>query len=154
MADSEQKFEIQKIFLKDASFESPNSPEVFREKWQPKTDIHLTAQNKKLSDELYEVTLNVEVTSSQNEKTAFLVELKQSGIFLIKDFPEEQRNHLLGSYCPHTLFPFAREAVSDLISKGGFPPLLLSPVNFDALYSQQLAKLKEQQQTTSEETRH
>ena len=129
MADSEQKFEIQKIFLKDASFESPNSPEVFREKWQPKTDIHLTAQNKKLSDELYEVTLNVEVTSSQNEKTAFLVELKQSGIFLIKDFPEEQRNHLLGSYCPHTLFPFAREAVSDLISKGGFPPLLLSPVN-------------------------
>ncbi len=154
MADNEQKFEIQKIFLKDASFESPNSPDIFREKWQPKTDIHLTAQNAKLTDELYEVTLNVEVTSTQNEKTAFMVELKQSGVFLIKDFPEDQRNHLLGSYCPHTLFPFAREAVADLIGKGGFPPLLLSPVNFDALYSQQLAKLKEQQQTTSEETKH
>ncbi len=153
MADNEQKFEIQKIFLKDASFESPNSPEIFREKWQPKTGIHLTAQNVKLSDELHEVTLNVNVTSSQNEKTAFLVELKQSGVFLIKDFPEDQRNHLLGSYCPHTLFPFAREAVSDLTGKGGFPPLLLSPVNFDALYSQQLAKLA-QEQPTSEETKH
>jgi len=149
MAESEQKFEIQKIFLKDASFESPNAPEVFREKWQPKTDIHLTAQNAKLSEELYEVTLNVNVTSSQNEKTAFLVELKQSGVFLIKDFPEEQLNHLLGSYCPHTLFPFAREAVADLVGKGGFPPLLLSPVNFDALYSQQLAKVKEQRASTT-----
>ncbi|MCL4144314.1 UNVERIFIED_CONTAM: hypothetical protein GTU68_045645 [Idotea baltica] len=154
MADNEQKFEIQKIFLKDASFESPNAPDIFREKWQPKTDIHLTAQNSKISDELYEVTLNVEVTSTQNEKTAFMVELKQSGVFLIKDFPEDQRNHLLGSYCPHTLFPFAREAVADLIGKGGFPPLLLSPVNFDALYSQQQAKLKEQKQATSEETKH
>ena len=94
----------------------------------------------------------MEVTSSQNEKTAFLVELKQSGVFLIKNFPKDQRNHLLGSYCPHTLFPFAREAVSDLVGKGGFPPLLLSPVNFDALYSQQLATLKEQQ--ASEETKH
>jgi preprotein translocase subunit SecB len=154
MADNEQKFEIQKIFLKDASFESPNAPDIFREKWQPKTDIHLTAQNSKISDELYEVTLNVEVTSTQNEKTAFMVELKQSGVFLIKDFPEDQRNHLLGSYCPHTLFPFAREAVADLIGKGGFPPLLLSPVNFDALYSQQQAKLKEQKKATREETKH
>ena len=154
MADNEQKFEIQKIFLKDASFESPSSPDIFREKWQPKTDIHLTAQNSKISDELYEVTLNVEVTSTQNEKTAFMVELKQSGVFLIKDFPEDQRNHLLGSYCPHTLFPFAREAVADLIGKGGFPPLLLSPVNFDALYSQQQAKLKEQKKATREETKH
>ncbi len=153
MAESEQKFEIQKIFLKDASFESPNAPEVFREKWQPKTDIHLTAQNLKISEELYEVTLNVNVTSSQNEKTAFLVELKQSGVFLIKDFPEEQLNHLLGSYCPHTLFPFAREAVADLVGKGGFPPLLLSPVNFDALYSQQVAKAKEQQASTTD-TKH
>lgn len=154
MADTEQGFEIQKIFLKDVSFESPNSPEVFREKWQPKTDIHLTSQNIKLTDELYEVTLNVSVTSKQNEKTAFLVELKQSGVFLIKDFPEEQRNHLLGSYCPHTLFPFAREAVAELISKGGFPPLLLSPVNFDALYAQQMAQQKEQLQATGKTTKH
>lgn len=153
MAENDQKFEIQKIFIKDASFESPNAPDVFRENWQPKTDIHLTANNTKISDELYEVTLNVTVTSSQNERTAFLVEIKQSGVFLISNFPEEQRNHLIGSYCPHTLFPYAREAISDLVTKGGFPPLLLSPVNFDALYQQQLAKLKEQQEGSTD-TKH
>lgn len=152
MAEKDQKFEIQKIFIQDASFESPNVPEIFREKWTPKTDIRLTAQNTKISDELYEVTLNVTVTSSQNDRAAFLVELKQSGVFLIKGFAEEQLNQLLGSYCPHSLFPFAREAVSDFVGKGGFPPLLLSPVNFDALYAQQLAKIKEQ--ADSSDTKH
>jgi preprotein translocase subunit SecB len=153
MAENEQQFEIQKVFVKDASFESPNSPEIFREKWQPKTDVHLTAQNTKISDELYEITLNVTVTSTQNERTAFLVEIKQSGVFLIKNFPEDQLDHLIGSYCPHTLFPYAREVVSDLVTKGGFPPLLLSPVNFDALYQQQLAKIK-QQQSAATDTKH
>ena len=152
MDQAEQKFEIQKIFVKDLSFESPNSPAVFREQWQPKTDVHLAANNNKVEEDIFEVTLHVTVTSTQDEKTAFLVDLKQSGVFLIKGFPEEQLNHLLGSYCPHTLFPFAREAISDFVTKGGFPPLLLSPVNFDALYSQQLAKLKEQQ--TSTDTKH
>ena len=148
MEEVEQKFEIQKIFVKDLSFESPNSPAVFREQWQPKTDVHLAAKNDKVEDDVYEVTLHVTVTSSQDEKTAFLVDLKQAGVFLIKGFSEEQLNHLLGSYCPHTLFPFAREAISDFISKGGFPPLLLSPVNFDALYSQQLANLKTQESSS------
>lgn len=150
MAENEQKFEIQKIFIKDVSFESPNSPDIFREKWQPKTDIHLASQNTKISDELYEVTLHATVTTSQNDRTAFLVEIKQSGVFLIKNFPEDQLAHLLGSYCPHTLFPYAREGVSDLVTKGGFPPLLLSPVNFDALYQQQMAKLKEEQAASTE----
>lgn len=152
MEQAKQKFEIQKIFVKDLSFESPNSPAVFREKWQPKTDVHLAANNNKVEDDIFEVTLHVTVTSTQDEKTAFLVDLKQAGVFLIKGFPEEQLDHLLGSYCPHTLFPFAREAISDFVTKGGFPPLLLSPVNFDALYSQQLAKLKEQE--TSTDTKH
>ena len=150
MAENKQKFEIQKIFIKDVSFESPNSPAVFREQWKPKTDIHLTAENKQLEKDVYEVTLNVTVTSTQDERTAFLIELKQAGIFLIRDFPDEQRNQLLGSYCPHTLFPFAREAISDFASKGGFPPLLLSPVNFDALYAQQLAKAE----SAAAETKH
>lgn len=154
MADEEQKFEIQKIFVKDISFESPNAPDIFREKWQPKTDIHMAAQNVKISDDIYEVTLNITVTSTQNERTAFLVEVKQSGVFLIKNFPSDQLGHLMGSYCPHTLFPFAREVVSDIVTKGGFPPLLLSPVNFDALYQQQLAKLKEEQQQTTTDTKH
>ena len=153
MADDEQKFEIQKIFTKDISFESPHTPEIFREKWQPKTDVHLAAQNSKISDESYEVVLQVTVTATQNDRTAFLVEVKQSGVFLIKSFPDDQLGHLLGSYCPHTLFPFAREAISDLITKGGFPPLLLSPVNFDALYQQQMAKLKKEQEASAE-TKH
>lgn len=153
MAEQEQKFEIQKIFIKDLSFEAPNSPAVFREKWQPQTDVHLAAENTQIEDDIYEVTLNVSVTSSKDERTAFLVELKQSGVFLIRGFPDEQRNQLLGSYCPHTLFPFAREAISDFVSKGGFPPLLLSPVNFDALYAQQLAKLKSKQ-AENPDTKH
>lgn len=150
MTENKQKFEIQKIFIKDVSFESPNSPAVFREQWKPKTDIHLTAENHQIEEDVYEVTLNVTVTSTQDERTAFLIELKQAGIFLIRDFPDEQRNQLLGSYCPHTLFPFAREAISDFASKGGFPPLLLSPVNFDALYAQQLAK----NESTPAKTKH
>ena len=153
MAEEEQKFEIQKIFLRDVSFESPHSPEIFREQWKPKTDIQIGAQNSTISEDLYEVTLSVTVTARQEDRTAFLVELKQSGVFLIKNFPQQQLNQLLGSYCPHSLFPFAREAVSDLIGKGGFPPMLLSPVNFDALYAQQLAKLKEQQ-PSDKDTKH
>ena len=153
MAEEEQKFEIQKIFLRDVSFESPNSPEIFRQQWKPKTDIQIGAQNTKISDDLFEVTLNVTVTAKQEDKTAFLVELKQSGIFLLQNFPKQQLNQLLGSYCPHTLFPYAREAVSDFVSKGGFPPILLSPINFDALYAQQLAKIKEQQ-PTEKDTKH
>ena len=152
MAESEQKFEIQKIFIKDLSFESPNAPAVFREQWKPKTDVHLAAQNNKIEEDIYEVTLHITVTSSQDDKTAFLVDVQQAGVFLIKGFSEEQLKHLLGSYCPHTLFPFAREAVSDFVSKGGFPPLILSPVNFDALYSQQLSKAKSEQSTT--DTKH
>jgi preprotein translocase subunit SecB len=153
MAEEEQKFEIQKIFLRDVSFESPNSPEIFRQQWKPKTDIQIAAQNKKINADLFEVTLNVTVTAKQEDKTAFLVELKQSGIFLLQNFPQQQLNQLLGSYCPHTLFPYAREAVSDFVSKGGFPPILLSPINFDALYAQQLAKIKEQQ-PSEKDTKH
>lgn len=152
MDEKFQKFEIQKIFVRDISFQSPNAPQVFREEWKPDTDIHLAAENRQLADDIYEVTLNITINFSQNEKTAFLVELKQSGIFLIQGFANEQRDHLLGSYCPHALFPFAREAVADLISKGGFPPLLLSPVNFDALYAQQSAKIKPE--APFSETRH
>ena len=153
MDEVEQKFEIQKIYVKDLSFESPHAPAVFRQQWKPKTDIQLSTQNAKIEEDTYEVTLHITVTSAQDDKTAFLVDIKQSGVFLVKGFSQEQHNHLLGSYCPHTLFPFAREAISDFVSKGGFPPLILSPVNFDALYSQQLAKLKSQETATSD-TKH
>jgi len=146
MADQPaQKFEIQKVYVKDISFETPNSPKVFTEKWSPNTDVHIQTENKKLDENIFEVAIVVTVTATQNDATAFLVEVKQAGIFLMEHFPEEQHKQLLGSFCPNILFPYAREAVSELVSKGGFPQLLLNPVNFDALYQQHLNAVKEQQ---------
>ncbi len=141
-----QKFEIQKIYIKDLSFETPNSPKIFTEKWNPKTDVHIQTENNKLDENLFEVAIVVTVTATQNETTAFLVEIKQAGIFLMENFPEEQHKQLLGSYCPNILFPFAREGVAELVAKGGFPQLLLNPVNFDALYQQHLNAVKEQKE--------
>ena len=144
MADKPaQKFEIQKIYIKDLSFETPNSPKIFTEKWNPKTDVHIQTQNEKLDEKIFEVVTIITVTATQEETTAFLVEVKQAGIFFIENFPEEQHKQLLGSYCPNILFPFARETVAELVTKGGFPQLLLNPVNFDALYQQHLSAVKE-----------
>lgn len=141
-----QKFEIQKIYVKDLSFETPNSPKIFTEKWNPKTDVHIQTENNKLDEKIFEVCIVVTVTASQDETTAFLVEVKQAGIFFIENFPEDQHKQLLGSYCPNILFPFAREVIAELITKGGFPQLLLNPVNFDALYQQHLSAVKEQKE--------
>ena len=138
-----QKFEIQKIYVKDLSFETPNSPKIFTEKWNPKTDVHIQTENKKLDEKIYEVAIVVTVTATQDDNTAFLVEVKQAGIFFIENFPEEQQKQLLGSYCPNILFPFARETVAEMVAKGGFPQLLLNPVNFDALYQQHQSAVKE-----------
>ena len=138
-----QKFEIQKIFVKDLSFEAPNSPKIFTEKWDPKTDVHIQTENNKLDEKIFEVAIVVTVTAKQGDSTAFLVEVKQAGIFFIENFPEEQQKQLLGSYCPNILFPFARETVAEMVGKGGFPQLLLNPVNFDALYQQHLSAVKE-----------
>ena len=138
-----QKFEIQKIYVKDLSFETPNSPKIFTEKWNPKTDVHIQTENNKLDEKIYEVAIVVTVTATQDDNTAFLVEVKQAGIFFIENFPEEQQKQLLGSYCPNILFPFARETVAEMVAKGGFPQLLLNPVNFDALYQQHQNAVKE-----------
>jgi len=154
MADKPaQKFEIQKIYIKDLSFEAPNTPKIFTEKWEPKTDVHIQTENSKLDKNIYEVVITVTVTATQAETTAFLVEVKQAGIFFIENFPEEQHKQLLGSYCANILFPFARETVAELVTKGGFPQLLLNPVNFDALYQQHLSAAKEQE-TNPEQIKH
>ncbi len=135
----EQQFAIQKIYLKDVSFESPNSPQAFTDgDWQPQINVQLNSSHKVITDDIYEVLLEVTVTAKHKEKTAFLAEVKQAGIFTMSGFPQENLAGMLGAYCPETLFPYAREAISDLISKGGFPQLLLAPVNFNALYSQQM----------------
>jgi preprotein translocase subunit SecB len=142
----EQQFIIERVYVKDISFESPNSPAIFTQDWEPDTNLNLNTQVNDLGDDHYEVELHVTVSvKGKDEKTAFLVEVVQAGAFLIKGYPAEQLNHLLASYCPGNLFPYAREVISNLVSKGSFPEMHLSPINFDALYAQNIAKQEEQQ---------
>ncbi len=136
--NSEKQFSIQKIYTKDISFETPNSPKVFIEKWEPNVDFNLTTNVQPLEENLYEVALTVTVTVKCGEKTAYLAEVTQAGVFIFANFSQEEMGPLVGSFCPNILFPYAREAVSDLATRGGFPQLLLAPINFDALYAQQV----------------
>lgn len=146
----ERQFSIQKLYVKDVSFETPNSPDIFRYKWEPKVEFNLSSSAQQLQEGLFEVSLTVTLTAKLEEKTAYLVEVCQAGIFSLVGFGESEMGPLLGSYCPNVLFPYAREAVSDLVNKGGFPPMLLAPVNFDALYMQHVQQMQEQaQQSTS-----
>jgi preprotein translocase subunit SecB len=132
----QQEFAIHRIFIKDLSFEAPNSPKSFKEEWAPQVDLNLDTTHNHLEENLYDVTLKVTVTTKIKDKTIFLAEVQQAGIFLINHFAEEQKEELLGSFCPNVLFPYAREVISDVINRGGFPPLYLAPVNFDAIYQQ------------------
>jgi preprotein translocase subunit SecB len=136
--NNEAQFSIQKIYLKDVSFESPAAPAVFTEDWSPEINMDLNSQGQVIDNNVYEVELSITVTAKNNDKTAFLVEIKQCGIFSIAGMDEANLNGMLGSFCPNILFPYAREAISDLVTKGGFPQLLLAPVNFDAIYAQHL----------------
>jgi preprotein translocase subunit SecB len=146
---AERQFTLQKIYVKDVSFETPHSPEVFTLKWEPKVDFNLASNAKQLQEGLFEVSLTVTLTVKVEDKTAYLVEIGQAGIFSAVGFTEQEFGHLLGSYCPSVLFPYARETVSDLVSKGGFPPMLLAPVNFDALYMQHLQQAQQQAEATT-----
>ena len=146
----EKQFSIQKIYTKDMSFETPNSPKIFTEKWEPSVDFNLGTHVETLENSLYEVALTVTITVKCGDTTAYLVEVNQGGIFALNGFTDQEMGPMVGSFCPNILFPYAREAVSDLVTKGGFPQLLLAPVNFDALYAQHLQHL--QQQATGSET--
>jgi len=140
-----KQFVIQKLYVKDASFESPGTPESFSfKKWEPKVDLNLTNSQKHLDGDLYEAVLCITATVSHDESTAFLVEVHQAGLFGIAGFEEEEKKYLLGSQCMNVLFPYAREVVSDLSVRGGFPPLIVSPVNFDAIYQQHLQQQQAQ----------
>ena len=152
--ETEQRFEIQRIYTKDLSFESPNTPDVFlQENWQPEIAIDLNIADTKLENETYEVVLTVTATAKAKDATAFLAEVKQAGIFAISGFSEEQVKHMLGAFCPNVLFPYAREAISDIVTRGSFPQLLLAPINFDALYQQQMQEAtKAAEGDTSKET--
>ena len=135
---NEQEFGIHSIYLKDVSFEAPNSPEVFKTQFQPEIQMNLNLETHVLEENIYEVVLSVTVTAKAGDKSAFLVELQQAGVFTLRGFTDENLGPMLGIYCPNVLFPYARESVANLVSKGGFPQLLLEPVNFEALYSQHL----------------
>jgi len=141
------QFTIQRIYTKDVSFETPNSPGIFTEKWEPQVNVDLNTTGNKLAEGVYEVVLAVTVTTKLGDKTAYLAEVKQAGIFNIEGFAEQDLGAMLHSYCPNLLFPYVREVVSDLVSKGSFPQLLLQPINFDALYAQHL---QQQQQKGGE----
>lgn len=144
----QRQFAIQRVYLKDVSFETPNSPDLFVQQWQPEVNIELGSSNSGLNEDTFEVVLTLTVTCKAGEKTAYLVEVQQAGIFTITGFDEATLGGMLGSYCPNILFPYAREAISDLVTKGGFPQMLLGPVNFDALYAQRLAEQQKQAEQT------
>lgn len=136
-------FGIQRIYVKDLSFEVPGAPGIFTEKWEPKVEIDLQSKSNQIEDGIQEVVLSVTTTVKIGEKVAFIAEVHQAGIFTIRNFPEDQQQHLLGSFCPNIIFPYARESITDLVTRGGFPQLYLAPINFDAIYQQKLAKQQE-----------
>lgn len=131
------QFALQRIFLKDSSFESPRSPLVFQAQWSPKINFDIKTKSAKIQDDVYEVVLILTAEAQIEEQAAFLVEVHQAGIFTAKDFDNQQLEQLLATVCPNILFPYAREAVDSLVIKGSFPALMLAPINFDALYAQQ-----------------
>lgn len=132
------QFSIQKIYVKDVSFEAPGAPQIFTQQIAPQANLQLSNSATIVGPGVHEVVLSLTVTAKQDDKTIFLVELQQAGIFAIQGYSEQDVAAMLGSYCPNILFPFAREAIADLITRGGFPTLLLAPINFDALYAQRL----------------
>jgi preprotein translocase subunit SecB len=140
----DKQFSIQKVYTKDLSFETPNAPKIFREKWEPVVDFNLGTHVDKLDETVFEVTLTVTITVKSVDITAYLVEVNQAGIFTLEHFTEQEMGPMLGSFCPNILFPYAREVVTDLVTKGGFPQLLLAPVNFDALYAQHIQQAQQQ----------
>lgn len=140
-AGSEQaagpQFALQRIYLKDASFESPRSPAVFQGKWAPRINFDIKTRSEKLQEDSYEVVLILTAEAHIEDKSAFLVEVHQAGIFTARGFDAAQLEQLLATTCPTILFPYARESIDSFVIKGSFPPLMLSPINFDALYTQQ-----------------
>jgi preprotein translocase subunit SecB len=132
----ERQFSVQRVYVKDASFESPNAPDIFRGDWKPKHELNVSTKVNRIQEDLYEVVLSVTVSAQLGDKTAFIVEVQQAGIFGISGFAEQEMGAMIGAYCPNLLFPYAREVVSDLVSKGSFPQLVLQHVNFDALFAQ------------------
>ena len=140
---NEMQFQIQRVFTKDISFEAPNAPQVFQKEWEPEVKLDLDTASSQLAEDVYEVVLRVTVTATVGEDTAFLCEVQQAGIFSISGIDGNQMAHCLGAYSPNILFPYARECITSLVSRGTFPQLNLAPVNFDALFMNYLQQSNE-----------
>ena len=139
----EKQFAIHKIYTKDISFETPNSPKIFTDQWEPAVEFNLGTHVEPLENDFFEINLSITITVKNKDLVAYLVEVNQAGIFALGGFTEQEMGPMVGSFCPNILFPYAREAVSDIVVRGGFPQLLLAPVNFDALYAQHLQHLQQ-----------
>ena len=139
-------FGIEKLYVKDASIEVPNAPQIFTERTAPQVNVELGNAAQKLDEGVFEVAIKVTVTAKIGDKTAFLVEVTQAGIFAVRNVPDENIEPILAVTCPNILFPYAREAVSDMVTRAGFAPVLLNPINFEALYLQQKEQAQQKQQ--------
>lgn len=149
MAENEQapdkQLGIQKIYIKDFSFESPKTPQVFAtSEWKPKTDLNLRSTHSAVSENDHEVILTITIEAKEDDNTIFLIELQQAGLFHITGYSDDEMKAIVGSFCPNILFPYARETIASVIAKGGFPEFILQPINFDALYAQGVAQAKAQ----------
>lgn len=151
----EQQFAMQRIYTKDVSFESPSTPDVFKKPYQPKINVDLNTRSNAIDEEgSFEVVLKITLTAKIEEETVFLVEVQQAGIFFIAGFSSEQLRRVLGTAAPNILFPYARENIDALVVKGGFPPIMLAPVNFDALFEQAMAQAAQQPAAEAEPATH
>jgi len=138
-------FQIQRIYLKEASLEQPNSPAILLESEQPSVDIQLGVEAQQVSDGIFEVAVTATVTTKIKDRTVFLVEVKQAGIFEIRNVPQEQMNAIMGIACPQIVYPYLRSNVSDIVTRGGFPPVYLAEINFQAMFEQQQAEQQKAQ---------
>jgi preprotein translocase subunit SecB len=137
MADEKKpNFAIQRVFIKDLSFEGPNSPEIFQKEWAPELSVELNTSHRSLEKDFWEASIKITTTVKSGDDTAFVCEVEQCGIFTLSNFESEQVTQILETIAPEILFPFAREAISEAVSKGGFPQLLLAPINFEAYYQE------------------
>ncbi len=142
--EPQQQFVMQRVFVKDLSFESPQAPEVFRKEWKPQMGVDLRTKSNSMGDNNYEVVLTITVTAKLEDETAFLVEVQQGGIFFIQGIEGEELRRVLSILCPNMLFPYARETIDTVVTKGTFPALMLAQVNFEGLYAQAVQQAQQQ----------
>ncbi|RKS85919.1 protein translocase subunit secB [Orbus hercynius] len=133
-AQQSHSFSIQRLYIKDVSFETPNVPHIFQKEWKPDVNLEINTSSQLITDEIYEVSLRLTLTTKSNDEIAYICEVTQAGIFSMVGFSGNQLQHCLGAFCPNILFPYAREAISSLVNKGTFQTVNLEPVNFDALF--------------------